>query len=163
MKKSISLKAALHGEGDLLGDSQSDYNKAKSQEEEIRIDPSWNDPVDQDRVKLAWLKYAKKIEAKNPRLASILNNHRPKLHSGTVLKVKLKNQTQDNELKEQKTNIFLFLKSELKNANLELETQLVVGEQKNTKAFTAAEKAKLMAKKNPALLTLTKKFDLDVE
>ncbi|GAF04309.1 hypothetical protein [Saccharicrinis fermentans] len=135
----------------------------KTNEEVITIDPSWNDPVDQDSVRLVWLKYAKKIEKTNPRLASILNNHIPALQAGNILRVQLKNKTQDHELKEQKTNIFLFLKSELRNANLELETQLMTGEHVTTKAFTAAEKAKLMAKKNPALLSLTKKFDLDVE
>jgi len=87
----------------------------------------------------------------------------PVLHSGTILRVQLKNKTQDHELKEQKTNLFQFLKRELKNAQLDLETQLIKGDNHDTKAFTAAEKAKLMAKKNPVLLELTKKFDLDVE
>lgn len=96
-------------------------------------------------------------------MASILNNHLPELHSAVVVRVKLKNKTQDNELQEQKPNIFPFLRNELKNANLELETLLVMDGQKPTKAFTATEKAKMMARKNPALLLLTKKFDLDIE
>ncbi len=156
------MKAALQGGNNVLGKS-SEADKNKSKEKEIVIDPSWNNAVDQEGIKKMWLTYSKKIEQTNPRLASILNNHIPELQSGNILHVKLKNKTQDNELKEQKSNIFLFLKSELKNATLELETQLVLDEQFSTKAFTAAEKAKLMAKKNPALLLLTKKFDLDVQ
>ena len=110
-----------------------------------------------------WLLYAKNIQKTNPRLASIMNNHIPELRDRVKLFVKLKNVTQDNELKEQKTNIFLFLKSKLKNAAIELETALILDEQNSNKAFTAAEKAKIMAKKNPALLLLTQKFDLDVQ
>lgn len=147
-----------------MSDSDAAYpDSTNDKHKDIAVDTNWNDVVRQDDLIKAWLKYAKKIEAKNSRLASILNNHLPELHSGVVVRVKLKNKTQDNELQDQKPNIFPFLRSELKNANLELETQLVTEGQKSTKAFTATEKAKLMAKKNPALLLLTKKFDLDIE
>lgn len=127
------------------------------------MDAEWKDPVDEQELKKAWLLYAKKVEKKNPRLSSILNNHPPQLHSGTLVHVRLKNKTQDNELQEQKSSIFPFLRRELKNADLELETLVVTDGQKTTRAFTASEKAKLMAQKNPALLLLTKKFDLDIE
>ncbi len=147
-----------------MSDSTASYpDKAQDNQSDIVFDTNWNEAVKQDDLIKAWLKYAKSIEAKNSRLASILHNHLPELQSGVVVRVKLKNKSQDNELQEQKSNIFLFLRKELKNANLELETQLVTEGQKSTKAFTATEKAKLMAKKNPALLLLTKKFDLDIE
>lgn len=161
--KTISLKAALKGGGNLLTDKTKEASANANKEEEIIVDPSWNNPVEQDRVKLAWMGYARKIQTKNPRLASILNNHIPELRSGTILHVKLKNKTQDNELLEQKNIIFPYLKRELQNASLELSTELVIDKLNTTKAFTAQEKAKLMAKKNPALLLLTQKFDLDVE
>ena len=144
------------------------FSKQKEQdskrvEEKIVINPNWKNPVSQEAIKKAWLLYARRIEKRNPRLASILNNHIPELKSGTILSVKLKNVTQENELKEQKAIMFPFLKQELQNALIELETTVVVEGQQANKAFTSAEKAKLMAKKNPALLLLTKKFDLDVQ
>ncbi len=92
-----------------------------------------------------------------------MTNHVPELVNGTVLHVKLKNVTQEKELNEEKTKLFGFLKSSLKNARLSLETEIVMGDIGVKKAFTAAERAKLMAEKNPSLLSLTKKFDLDVE
>ncbi len=159
--KTISLKAALQGGQDLGSTKQKQAKEEKK--EEIKIDPSWNTPVSEESVKRAWLKYAKQVEANNLRLTSIMNNHIPQLQDGHVLSVELKNVTQEKELQAEKTTIFTFLKVELKNASLELKTSLMQGEQKHTKAFTAADKAKLMAKKNPALLLLTKKFDLDVE
>lgn len=146
-----------------MRDKAKEEAQRASNEEIIVVDPNWKEPVKEDRLKLAWLSYAKKIQPTNPRLASILNNHFPTIKEGTILSVKLKNKTQDNELKEQKANIFPFLKRELKNASLDLETVLVIEDINSTKAFTAQDKAKLMAKKNPALLLLTKKFDLDVE
>ena len=146
-----------------LSNKQAEEGNQNSDQEEIIVDPDWNETVTQDKIKDAWLLYARRIQKTNPRLASILNNHIPELKSGTILSVKLKNVTQENELKEQKTVMFPFLKRELQNAALELETDVVIEGQKGNKAFTAAEKAKLMAKKNPALLLLTKKFDLDVQ
>jgi DNA polymerase-3 subunit gamma/tau len=92
-----------------------------------------------------------------------MNNHIPILNGGTSLNVKLKNVTQDNELKAEKARIFSFIKRKLKNAHLTLHTEVVVDGQQGNRAFTAAERAKLMAEKNPSLLLLTKKFDLDVE
>ena len=152
----------MKGDASLLGDKK-DEGKQKSDQEKIIVDPSWNNPVTQESIKEAWLLYARRIQKTNPRLASILNNHIPELKSGTVLSVKLKNVTQENELKEQKTMMFPYLKRELQNAALELETFVIIEGHKGNKAFTAAEKAKLMAEKNPALLLLTRKFDLDVQ
>jgi hypothetical protein len=127
------------------------------------IDLSWNTQVTNDGIKVAWLQYAKQISTNNARLASIMNNHIPVLDGNTTLCVKLKNVTQDNELKAEKTRIFSFIKRKLQNAHLTLHTEVVLDEQQGRRAFTAAERAKLMAEKNPSLLLLTKKFDLDVE
>jgi len=103
------------------------------------------------------------VQQSNSRLASIMNSHRPELRNNTEVYLKLKNVTQEKELNSEKTKLFGYLKRTLRNAYLSLETEIVSNENHVKKAFTAAERAKLMAEKNPALLLLTKKFDLDVE
>jgi len=145
--------------------SKPDISRQQANEniEEIYVDPSWNEPVNQEKIKEAWFAYMNRIKQVNSRLASIMTNHIPELINGTVLHIKLKNVTQEKELNDEKTKLFGFLKSRLKNAALSLETEIIVGESGVKKAFTAAERAKLMAEKNPSLLLLTKKFDLDVE
>ncbi|MCW3786932.1 hypothetical protein [Plebeiibacterium sediminum] len=160
--KTISLKAALSGDSDLL---RSNTVKKETKEEvvDVYVDPSWNEPVSQEKIKDCWLEYRNRIQGTNARLSSIMSNHMPELKNGTVLHVGLKNVTQEKELNEEKSKLFGFLKRELRNANLSLETEIVLGEGAVKKAFTAAERAKLMAEKNPSLLLLTKKFDLDVE
>ncbi len=160
--KTISLKAALSGQSD-LNKPETDSASEKQLIEEDVIDPSWNNRVSEDDVKKEWLNYMRQVESNNPRLASIMNNHLPELRQETILFVRLKNATQNSELNAEKTKLFGFLKRQLKNANLSLETEIVSNEQHEKKAFTAAERAKLMAEKNPDLLLFTKKFDLDVE
>jgi hypothetical protein len=104
------------------------------------------------------------IQEKHSRLASILKNHQPILHKGNLLCVKLKNVTQEKELITEKSKLLLYLRRKLKNAHLQLDVEVVIDEQgEQKKAYTAAERAKLMLEKNPSLLSLSKKFDLDVE
>ncbi len=77
--------------------------------------------------------------------------------------LQLKNVTQENEINQQRSELINYLRYHLKNANVQIETQLNLEEKAGAKAFTSGEKAKIMAEKNPALLELTKKFNLDVE
>lgn len=162
--KTFSLKAALSEETVIVSDyPNSDYEKNAEHVDEY-IDPSWNNTVSQDSLKQEWLNYMVQMQEKHPRLASILKNHQPILHNGTVLSVKLKNVTQEKELIAEKSKLLPYLKRKLKNAHLQLEAKVVIDEQgEQKKAYTAAERAKLMLEKNPSLLSLSKKFDLDVE
>ncbi len=127
------------------------------------IDPTWNDTVTAEGVRDMWISYMRTIQDKNSRLASIMTNHKPELKDGTVLYVKLKNVTQQSELNTEKPALFHYLKTQLRNAKLTLETVVLESDKHTKKAFTAAERAKVLAEKNPNLLLLTKNFDLDVE
>ncbi|MCW3805931.1 hypothetical protein [Plebeiibacterium marinum] len=160
--KSISLKEALSGKSEVLKGEKTEETKEAVVEEEI--DLSWNDPVTQDKVKDEWFNYMRQVQQSNQRLASIMKNHVPELQEGKVLYIRLKNVTQQKELNEARTQLFGYLRRQLRNAHLMLETEVVLGDDGGVKkAFTAAERAKLMAEKNPSLMLLTKKFDLDVE
>jgi hypothetical protein len=129
----------------------------------LEIDPKWNDSVDNEQLKTAWLQFAKNIEKENPRLHSILNNHIPTIMEETVVLLKLKNQMQEAEIQKEKSLIFKYLKRQLKNANLSLEIEFVKIEEATNKAFTATDKYKLMMEKNPSLIDLKNVFDLDLD
>ncbi len=149
----------------MAGDIPLEKNSGEVQKKEVLtpIDPTWNEAVTAEGVRDMWINYMRAIKDKNSRLASIMSNHKPELKDGTVLYVELKNVTQQSELNTEKSALFHFLKTKLRNANLTMETVVVESEKHNKKAFTAAERAKAMAEKNPNLLLLTKNFDLDVE
>lgn len=58
----------------------------------------------------------------------------------------------------------LFLKKEVKNDFLELETAIKREEEEGPrKAFTATEKLEAMMQKNPALALLRQQFNLDID
>ncbi|MBN2167015.1 MAG: hypothetical protein JW717_12110 [Marinilabiliaceae bacterium] len=91
-----------------------------------------------------------------------MKNHIPVIMDETVVLLKLKNRMQADEIQKEKNSIFIYLKTQLKNANLSLEIEFLKEEEGTTKAFTSSDKFKLMMEKNPSLLELKNRFDLDL-
>ncbi len=110
-----------------------------------------------------WSAYARSIESKNPRLFSMLTARSPRLKGKQVVVFPLQNETQEVELLKEKTPLFNYLRRELKNAGLQLEIEYVREGTGQQKAFTAADKYKLLAEKNPVLNKLKDALNLDLE
>lgn len=159
--RSISLKGLAKS---VQTKANSTSSKSKTEEVVDFVDPTWNDPVTQEKIETQWRKYAASIAHHNPRLHSIFMNHIPKLNGEHELVLKVKNETQVAEIQKERSRFFIALKKALHNAHLklivEVSTEEVEGEQK---AYTAAEKFKQMLDKNPVLGELKKQFGLDLE
>ncbi|WP_258176705.1 hypothetical protein [Marinilabilia salmonicolor] len=110
-----------------------------------------------------WNGYARSVEKSNPRLFSMLTAHSPRLKGDKVVVFPLKNETQEVELLKEKKGLFDFLKKELRNAKLSLETEYIREESGPQKAYTAADKYKVLAEKNPSLDKLRNMLNLDIE
>jgi hypothetical protein len=137
--------------------------QVEKQQKEEPIDLSWNDPFDQDKLDEVWRRYTRQHDA-SPRLHTIYKNHPPKLIKERSLLVKLRNQTQQYELNKERSNILSYLRRSLRNAGIELNFEISQEEDKNAnKAFTVADKYKVMSEKNPALALFRKQFNLDLE
>ncbi len=150
--------------GDVVEEPVSNTNdEAMQNTPQYEIDLSWNNSFTQEKLRDVWLDYGRSLESTNPRFASILVNHVATQKEGAMLELVLKNVTQQTEVNQQRSLLINYLRYHLKNANIQIEPKLNVEEGNETKAFTSSEKAKIMAEKNPALLELTKKFNLDVE
>ncbi|MBK3519654.1 hypothetical protein JIV24_20100 [Carboxylicivirga sp. N1Y132] len=91
-------------------------------------------------------------------------NHPPKLVNENSLKVLLRNKTQEYELNKERSNIVSYLRRCLRNAKISLEFEISLVEDKGPqKAFTVADKFKVMMEKNPSLAIFKKEFNLDLE
>jgi intein-encoded DNA endonuclease-like protein len=66
-------------------------------------------------------------------------------------------------LLKEKRSLFEYLKKELKNAKLQLEIEYIREESGSQKAYTAADKYKVLAEKNPTLDKLRNMLNLDIE
>lgn len=147
---------------------QSPVSSVKTSEKvevvEEPVDLSWNEEITQNKLDDAWRKYSMRFQQTNPRLYSILDNHKPVLVGDNKLLINLRNQIQENELLKEKSGMSGYLKRALKNAGLQLEFKISIGEQDGPKkAFTVADKFKLMAEKNPDLIKFKQEFGLDLE
>lgn len=106
-----------------------------------------------------WNTLAEKMKQENRiTIYTIMTANAPRL-KGNLIEIDVENAVQSNQLKEGKIDMLNYLRVELQNFSLDIETfqleQSVV-----RKAYTSQEKYKLMAEKNPALETLRKTFNL---
>lgn len=127
------------------------------------IDSEWEESFSPERLQQVWNLYARSVEESNPRMFSMLTAHSPRLKGQNMVVFPLKNETQEVELLKEKGNLFDFLKKELRNAKLQLEIEYVREESGSQRAYTAADKYKVMAEKNPTLDKLRNMLNLDIE
>lgn len=97
----------------------------------------------------------------NKQLYATLTSSKISLSDKTIL-IELNNEVQKEMLVGIKQDMLDDLRKLARNRQLQLEIKVseIIGE---VKAYKPADKFKLMAEKNPALLELKKRFDLDIE
>ncbi|MGM0376323.1 MAG: hypothetical protein ACQEQ0_06085 [Bacteroidota bacterium] len=162
--KSVSIKSFTsagknkHGEAHKSETEHIESNAAASD-----IDPAWDQSFTPEQLQKAWNNYAHTIEKSNPRLFSMLTAQSPRLKDQNVVVFPLRNETQRVELMKEKAPLFDHLKRELKNAGLKLEIEFIKEENGPQKAYTAADKYKVLAEKNPLLDKLKDVLRLDLE
>jgi len=119
---------------------------------------------DQETFLNYWKEYAVKAKAENKSMTlhTVFNNQKPVMLRPYVFELVLENKTQENVFKEDKPNILNFLRSKLKNFNIEIQTR--TEEQSGLrKPYTPLEKFQFMAAKNPELAELRKRFNLEID
>ena len=90
---------------------------------------------------------------------SALIKHEPEINKQAIA-LKVDNKSQAEELSYRRTEIHDFLRKELNNSLVELHIS-IEREKKNKKAYTSEEKFNEMVQKNPKVLELKQKLDLD--
>ncbi len=119
-------------------------------------------PFTQTELIIHWDDYAEKLKHDSPHLYSTLKNSRPVLTEGWVINFTLENKVLDDELSLRKTEMMEFLRNNLNNFRIQLQTT-IAEIHKTLKPYTDKEKFDLMAGKNPMLRTLREELDLEIE
>lgn len=104
-------------------------------------------------------------ENKKVSLHSLCSNIQPVLVNNFTVELTLENALHRDMLDKERDNIFSFFKRQLKIPGLELILKIGKAEfnGQSDRAYTAVEKFKKMAEKNPALINLKNKLELDLE
>jgi hypothetical protein len=162
--QSVSIKSFTKKTGEAAparaeDEKQDNYSTPRGDQ----IDPSWANSFTPDELQKVWNNYARLVEKSNPRLFSMLTARSPRLKGERMVVFPLQNETQEVELMQAKSSMFNYLRRELKHAKLQLEVEYVREEGGPRKAYTAADKYKVLAEKNPILDKLKNALNLDLE
>jgi len=113
----------------------------------------------------AWEKFAEEIKHK-PRLYNMLLSRTPELSDNYQIVILLENQLQKENLEKEYNKLLFFLRKELQNDKITLDTQIKEkGEEtvKDKRLYTMEEKYQHLKQKNQLLDKLKKDLDLDFD
>ena len=117
----------------------------------------------QQALETSWDKYANDLKAKGrANLASALLSKRPVLTDGSVIEFTVNNKALEETINEDKMNFLGFLRKDLNNFNVQLNLIMTIAEDK-ANLYTATDRYKHLADKNPTINKLRQAFDLDIE
>jgi len=124
-----------------------------------------NHPVDEissDSFQKAWKAMSESFAQESQSLFVALTNHEPFLSHVGMITIMVENALQQKLIQDRKADLLDFLRKELNNYNIQLETSMVVETNRTQTAYLPKEKLEKMIEKNPAVARLCKELDLDV-
>ncbi len=106
-----------------------------------------------------WNTFAEKMKAESRiTIFTIMTASTPRLN-GSVIEIDVENMVQMEQIRDHKIDILNYLRVELRNFSLDI-TAIQIEQSRILKPYTSQEKYQAMAKKNPAIETLRKTFNL---
>jgi DNA polymerase III subunit gamma/tau len=122
-----------------------------------------NEPFTQESLEKAWIKYANdEIGTKRAGFASSLKSKSPVLKDDSMIEFIVSNKSEEATITEDKLNLLGYLRKELNNYSIQLEVMIAQQEDK-ANLYTATDRYKRLAEKNPTINKFRQAFDLDIE
>lgn len=119
---------------------------------------NFSDTFTSEQLELKWKEFLDTISDRPNLLATL--SRVPELIDGNKLLLKIGNSVQEEEVRLIKPDLVGFLKRELRNSAIELTTSIERIETERTH-FNDSEKLQMLIQKNPELMELKQKFNLD--
>lgn len=146
-----SIKDALEGKFEEKGLSAKEQHQIFSKEDE-------KEEFTLEELKVKWDAFLKRLDDR-PNLQSTLSNL-PELKEDYQLVLEIENTVQEDLIGTIKTELVSWLRMELKNSKIQLNT-IITEKVKGKIIYTDAEKFDELLKKNPSLALLRQKLNLD--
>jgi DNA polymerase-3 subunit gamma/tau len=148
------LKGALHANG----------TRENKDAVERKPEAQQNNPFKPEDLLEKWKEFADRIKEERPRLSITLRMQTPVLDEDAKIRVEMQNANQEEDFtKFLKPDLLMFLRKELKNDNISIETMLIKSDKDSGKPYTQEEKFDFMSEKNPNLKILKQQLGLDFE
>jgi DNA polymerase-3 subunit gamma/tau len=145
-----------------LNDLEANYTKKEDEKPEYLSGDSKQD-FNGDLLLQFWNTYAIKMKNEGKiNIFTILTSYPPRLLSDYLIELDIEKKLQEDLLHTEKVELLNFLRTELKNFSVDLQTKLLEQIQKK-RLYTSNEKYQHMLEKNPNLDEFRKRFNLDLD
>jgi DNA polymerase III subunit gamma/tau len=123
-----------------------------------------NQEFNEESLKTIWKQFSeiKKAE-KDMNFAMTLSKHEPRLVSDTLINYELDNEAQLELMKDHKKELLDFLRINLKNRDIAIDFVMADENKANSRLYSPSDKFKFLAEKNPVLLELQRRLDLNLD
>lgn len=130
--------------------------------------PQLQKPADEvfsdDDLQKAWAGFAEQVNRDGRlNLRSSLTQRKPVLKDNFVIEIEIINKVQQEEIKGINMEMLDFLRKNLKNNSVTVETRIIETKEDPDRAYTPKEKFKKMTETNPDLEIMRQQFDLDLD
>lgn len=118
----------------------------------------------QSALENTWAEYATMLQKQGRMtLHSALMKRLPLLKENFLIEFGVDSAAVEKDLNDQKADLLSFLRGTLNNYKIKVQVVMAQNDTANQIPYTPSEKFKKLAEKNPLMLELRKKFDLDIE
>jgi hypothetical protein len=143
---------------EMLNPEKSENGLAEEQEIKER------EPLNLDALNMHWRKYAHLLkEQDKSNLFSVMTKRDPRIINDNAFVFEVDNKIMGDLFKTELNNLMLYLRQNLKNGALQITTTMNEQNEETANPYSPKEKFKVLADKNPNLLTFQKLFNLDLD
>jgi DNA polymerase III subunit gamma/tau len=116
------------------------------------------------QLEKVWESFARTVAVKSPNLHATLTQSKPRLvdEAKSVVLFTIHSQLQQKEITDHKTELLGYLRNQLGNPKISIQTEMAESFQDDT-PYTPLEKYKKMTEKNPELAKLKDKLNLEID
>jgi len=134
-----------------------------AQEDDPYIKGTDKEDFTMDDFLKCWSDYTDRLKAAGKKtLIAIFTATPPVMLEPYNFEVSISNKSQDNTFRDEKPDLLNYLRTTLKNFDISIQTR-VDDQMVSKRPYTAVEKFQHMASKNPELVELRKRFNLELE
>lgn len=156
-RSGLSITGTLHG-------NAQNTNEEEEAIDETAINPDLpKDAFDEAQFSNIWNEFIELMKDQSKqRIYSTLANKSYALKDNFIIELQLENEIQESYFTENKSDILKFVRAKLNNFSIQFDIKIIKNAKK-LEPYSPQEKFQYLAEKNPNLLVLKQKLDLDLE
>ena len=161
--KKAKIKTSTASINQFVGATKENTEDKESTQKEKIILELGKDDFNPEQLKAFWKNFADEAKKKGKiNLFNTLSVREPELKENFLVEFALDNRAQEEEIEKEKVEFLSYLRTKLNNGAIQL-SLIIIQDDTERKPYTAGDKFKRMAEKNPNINKLKQQFDLEID